>query len=77
MMGKNARMQMMQKDKEFVQHLYDIFKPLGLVGSEPKEYKYVNKESGKTYLGYQLTTCTFVNSLLGIYVLILSFSTRE
>jgi hypothetical protein len=48
MMGKDARMQIQQKDKEFMQYLYDMFKPLGFVGSEPKEYKPINKESGKT-----------------------------
>lgn len=57
-MGKDARMQIQQKDKEFMQYLYDMFKPLGFVGSEPKEYKPINKESGKTYLVYQLTTCS-------------------
>jgi len=46
--GKDARMQIQQKDKEFMQYLYDMFKPLGFVGSEPKEYKPINKESGKT-----------------------------
>lgn len=58
MMGKEARMQIQQKDKEFMQHLYNMFKPLGFVGSEPKEYKPIHKESGKTFLIYQLTTCT-------------------
>jgi hypothetical protein len=58
MMGQDARMQMMQKNEQFVRHLYDMYKPLGFVGSEPKEYLYFNKETGKTYTGYQLTTCT-------------------
>jgi hypothetical protein len=33
MMGQYARMQIQQKDKEFMQYLYDMFKPLGFVGS--------------------------------------------
>jgi|SRR3954469_1930873 exopolysaccharide biosynthesis protein len=31
--GKDARMQIQQKDKEFMQYLYYMLKPLGLVGS--------------------------------------------
>jgi hypothetical protein len=58
MMGQYARMQIQQKDKEFMQHLYNMFKPLGFVGSEPEEYQPIHKESGKTYLIYQLKTCT-------------------
>jgi hypothetical protein len=29
----DGRLQIKQKDKEFVDHLHDIFQPLGIVGS--------------------------------------------
>jgi len=31
--GKNARLKIKQKDKEFVYHLHDLFNPLGIVGA--------------------------------------------
>jgi len=44
----DARMAIKQKDKEFVDHLYDIVAPLGIIGSGPKEFSYYDKRTGKT-----------------------------
>jgi len=33
---KDARFQVHQNNKDFVQHLYEVFSPLGIVGTEPR-----------------------------------------
>jgi hypothetical protein len=39
MHGKEALLKIHQKDKEFVYHLFNLFKPLGIVGAAPRENK--------------------------------------
>jgi hypothetical protein len=54
----NARLKFQQKDKEFVHHLYNKFKPLGIVGVDPRKTSYTHKLTNNTHTSYQFTTFT-------------------
>jgi hypothetical protein len=54
----DARIQIRQKDKEFVDFLYGKFQPLGIVGTDPKESSSFNKRTGKSYMAFDFLTFT-------------------
>jgi hypothetical protein len=54
----DARIQIRQKDKEFVDFLYGKFQPLGIVGTDPKESSSFNKRTGKSYMAFYFVTFT-------------------
>jgi hypothetical protein len=56
--GKGARLQFMQKDREFIEDLYSKFELVGIVGGGPKPWSYTHKLSGNTHSAYQLKTFT-------------------
>ncbi|CAJ0638401.1 203_t:CDS:2, partial [Entrophospora sp. SA101] len=56
--GKDAYLQIGQKDKEFVYHLSNLFAKIGIVGAPPIECKSIIKPSGNLRISYLLTTFT-------------------
>jgi hypothetical protein len=58
--GKNAYLQIKQKDKEFVYHLYNQFKSIGIVGAPPIELQSIIKPSGSTLLSFRYLYSTFL-----------------
>jgi hypothetical protein len=46
MMGHDARLVIHQKDREFVQLIWDLFYRIGIVGAPPKEIRSIIKPSG-------------------------------
>ena len=46
MMGHDARLVIHQKDREFVQLIWDLFYRIGIVGAPPKERRSIIKPSG-------------------------------
>jgi hypothetical protein len=54
---KNARLQLAQFDKEFIEHLYDKLKVLVRTG--PKETIQYLKETNKTYTCYKFSTLVY------------------
>jgi len=56
--GNNAYLQIKQKDKEFVYHLYNQFKSIGIVGAPPIELQSIIKPSGNTRISYHFVTYT-------------------
>ncbi len=53
-----------QKDREFVQHLWDLFDSIGIVGTLPAHRSRSLKSTGKSYDVYGLKTLTFCPSAL-------------
>ena len=58
MVGTEARLEVQQKDKEFVLLLWEVFDSIGLVGAKPKELSSFLKETGKTYYASKFVTFT-------------------
>jgi len=58
MHGNNAQLQFKQKDKVYIDFVYNIFKPFGIVGAAPKEQRSIIKPSGNTRISYQFATFT-------------------
>jgi len=56
--GNNAYLQIKQKDKEFVYHLYNQFKSIGIVGAPQIELQSIIKPSGNTRISYHFMTYT-------------------
>jgi hypothetical protein len=46
--GKGVRLNIKQKNQEFVYHLNEVFQPLSIVGAEPTEVSTCLKTTGKT-----------------------------
>ena len=61
----DARMQFHQKDKPFVDHLWNLFDAIGLVGAPPIELSRFDQRTGKTYLinTFQTFTLPFFTDL--------------
>jgi hypothetical protein len=57
--SKIARFQVDQQDREFVQHLWDIFDSIGLVGAAPRESSHFDKRTGGNTVSYAFATFTF------------------
>lgn len=45
-----------KKDRSFLDHLYEQFEPLGIVGTPPKELKSIIQPSGNTRVSYYFAT---------------------
>jgi hypothetical protein len=56
--SKDARLQIEQKDRSFVDHLWDLLNSVGLVGARPKERITIIKPSGNTRFSYCFKTFT-------------------
>jgi hypothetical protein len=56
--GNNACLRIKQKDKSFVDYLYNIFKPLNIVGAEPNINTSVIHPSGNIRIAYYFSTVT-------------------
>jgi hypothetical protein len=54
----DARLQIKQKDKPFVQLLWEDLNEIGIVGAEPKEVSTLLKKSGKTHSAYEFKPFT-------------------
>jgi len=54
----DARLQIKQKDKAFVQLLWEDLNEIGIVGAEPKEVSTLLKKSGKTHSAYEFKPFT-------------------
>jgi LAGLIDADG DNA endonuclease family len=54
----NARMQVMWKEKNSVQHLWVLFQPIGIVGAPPYRRTSIIKPSGNTRIAYAFVTFT-------------------
>jgi hypothetical protein len=60
MHGSDAHLQIHQKDKEFVELLWNIFNSIGIVGAAPKLNTHLNKRNGNTTntISYKFYTFT-------------------
>jgi len=56
--GHQGCLRIKQKDEGFVWHLYNILKPLGIVGVQPKSHSSIIKPSGNIRTAYYFTTVT-------------------
>ena len=58
MIGKEGRLQIEQKDREFLQLLWQLFSGVGIVGAQPRERSHFLSVSGQTYNTYAFETFT-------------------
>jgi len=58
MHGNDAHMKIHQKDKAFVEHLWNMFISIALVGAAAKLCSHLDKRNGKTTYSYQFATFT-------------------
>jgi len=59
-----SRLIFRQKDREFIQFLWDIFNEIGIVGAAPRTYNYFDKHTGNTYTIHSFDT--YALSQLGV-----------
>jgi hypothetical protein len=55
---KEARLMISQKDKNFVDHMYNELNPLGIVGTGVREVREFHKATGNTNTSYRFATLT-------------------
>lgn len=55
---KEARLMISQKDQDFVDHIYSVLKPLGIVGAEVRHVVELHKATGKYNTSYRFATFT-------------------
>jgi hypothetical protein len=55
---KEARLMISQKDKDFVDHMYNELNPLGIVGTGVREVREFHKATGNTNTSYRFATLT-------------------
>jgi hypothetical protein len=56
--GDQAHLQIMSNNHPLMLYYYELFKPLGIIGAEPKESSYLDKRTGQVYTSYYLATFT-------------------
>lgn len=61
--GNNACLRIKQKDKSFVDYIYNIFKPFNIVGAEPNITSSIIKPSGNIRIAYYFSTITLFSEL--------------